>query len=541
MDTVSGEKSHWRSFDVRTIGGTTSETLWDENVECGHVGLVEATASVQDSVSAIFALHSKALAGEVRNSESKTPEQLRPQGLRRKIFSLPPRDGATILQAHLDSLPEAKRHNAFAELVSGNWKWLCKAAPYLQFPEPEPFVEGQTIRLGFRSLGLANGGIGRVTQLLANHFAQDSRYHVTIFLDEAMANCADYLLHPDVSVVVTPTERRNFNVDWKPIMEEHPQDLMLLLDAYMAKNFQNILLLKSLGIRVFAQEHGNVKVNFGFGSFRDRMEHLVPLYSSCDAVSCLSRTDLYEWREQNVTNSCYMPNPPTFDPETVERAKLDNHNILWVGRLSTQQKRPDLAIETFAKVIEKVPDARLTMVGWTSEAACTKHCEHLIQKYGLQDTAKIVGYQSDMVPFYSSSAILLCTSNSSGESFSMSTVEGKSFGLPTVAMALPYLETFQRGCVQTPQNDTDALADAVVDLLQNYDKRKKLGDEALADVKENFSERVTFSKYEKIIDAIIHGKNAVRELCAAEPMLDARTAKELFATQNFFSDSANAR
>ncbi|MDR0727796.1 MAG: glycosyltransferase [Puniceicoccales bacterium] len=442
------------------------------------------------------------------------------------IFSRSPEKGAFILQKYLDALPESERYAAFEPLVRKHWKWLCKAAPYLKFPEPKPIFGGLPINIGIRIWGLTGGGTERVMQVLANHFGKDPRYHVTIFIDARQARRIDYPLHENVTIVgVAPGER----TDWKEVIEKYPQDVVICPEYHSARNAQNILLLKFLGVRVFAQEHNPPFYSHPFTTSDEKFSHFPSLYSACDAMSCLSQADAYKWKKEGMRNSIYLPNPPTFDPNSVSPSTLEPHSILWVGSLVPWQKRPEMAIEVFAKVLQKVPTARLIMVGAIHDRRCHRRCLQRIHELGIGHAVDIVGFQKDMAPIYSNGALLMSTSRFEG--WGMMIIEAKTFGLPVVSTAMPYLETLNGGCIQTPPNDVDALAEAVVDLLENPEKRKQLGAEARRDVVENFSNEVVFAKYEALIEAILTGSDAVAKFCAGEPLMDAETAEQMLAVE----------
>jgi glycosyltransferase involved in cell wall biosynthesis len=380
----------------------------------------------------------------------------------------------------LDSLPTEERYTAFEPLVRKHWKWLCRAAPYLKFPEPKPILEGQRINIGIRIWRMTSGGIERVMQLLANYFEEGPRYHVTIFVDAREMEHIDFPLHENITLVGVPR-----NINWGKIIEEYPQDIVICPEHCERRNAQNILLLKFLGIRVLAQEHNFVLFTRPFNNLTEKIECLLGLYSCCDAMSCLSQVDLNVWRRGRLLNSLYLPNPPTFDPADVTPSAHETKDILWIGQWWLPWKRPEMAVEAFAKVLEKVPDARLIMLGtWGKYRSC-RRCTQRIRELGIGDSVIIAGFRKDMEQYYSHGALLLSTSKFEG--FPMVMSEAKTFGLPVVSTAMPYLETLKKGCIQTPPNDADALADAVVDLLQNPEKRRQLGAEGRQDMLENFS------------------------------------------------------
>jgi glycosyltransferase involved in cell wall biosynthesis len=296
-------------------------------------------------------------------------------------------------------------------------------------------------------------------------------------------------------------------------MDNYPQDLVLCPNNSCAATCQDAILLKSLGIRVLMQEHMGAAFFCPFENYEEKIDCLVPLYSACDAVTVLSTFEQTAWQSDGVANSIYMPNPPTFDVECVTPSTLDGKRIIWIGRWDSQQKNPELAIRAFAKIFKEVPDAKLVMRG--GDVGRHMHrCKNLVRKLRIGHAVSIGEFEKDLVRYYGSCAMLLCTSRFEG--FPMGIIEAKTFGLPVVSTAMPYLETMRNGgCIQVPQGDADALANAAIDLLQNDKKRRELGAEARRDVVENFSSAVTFGKYEALFDAIFNGKSSVLELCAA--------------------------
>jgi glycosyltransferase involved in cell wall biosynthesis len=321
-------------------------------------------------------------------------------------------------------------------------------------------------------------------------------------------------------------------VNWEKIIEKFPQDLIILPENWIHRNYANILLFKLLGVRILAQERNFILCPAPFKNFQEKQACSLPAYACCDAVSCLSRFDLHEWRKLGAQNSVFLPNTPTFDPNLVPPATLESDNVLWVGRWDAGQKRPHMAIEVFAKVLQKVPTARLTMVGGIQDRRCYRRCCRRIHELGIGHAVDIVGFKKDMIPYYSNGALLLSTSRYEG--WGRMITEAKTFGVPVVSTAMPYLETLKAGCVQTPPNDVDALADAVVDLLQNLEKRKQLGAEARRDMVKNFSKEITFAKYDALIEAILNGKDAVENFCAAETPVNSEAAEKITAAEEKF-------
>jgi glycosyltransferase involved in cell wall biosynthesis len=221
-----------------------------------------------------------------------------------------------------------------------------------------------------------------------------------------------------------------------------------------------------------------------------------------------------------------LNNPLTFDPESVVLSNHDNRNVLWIGRWTEDAKRPHLAIETFAKVLKRVPDAKLYMIGMAvgKDREYQARCAKLIEELGIGNSVEILSFRN-VEPYYRNGALLMMTSSIEGAP--MVIMEAKAHGLPVAMMKLEYLEVAKAGCVQTPKNDVDALADVVANLLENRELRISLGKEGAADVRENFSNESVFKKYDKLVAAMMAGPESVMEMCDREQLPDQFTAERV--------------
>ncbi|MDR1436397.1 MAG: glycosyltransferase [Puniceicoccales bacterium] len=428
------------------------------------------------------------------------------------LFSAKVEDGVATLKAHLATVPAEEHYGILEPLIRKHWKWFCLAAPHLDFPEPKPIADGEKIRLALRIHVLSHGGAERVVQLLANHFAAKENFHVTIFIDSSQHGSIDYALHPAVELVPVDAP-----IDWRKQMEDHPQDLIICPQYWEIENYRDILLLKLLGARILAEEHGGPRRPAPFERRDEKNKHCAAIYSICDGLRCLTNDELDQWRADGLENCTCLANPVIFNAENTKRAPLNGKTILWIGRFASSHKRPEMAIRAFAKVLKKIPDARLVMAGECGGiyAKCCRDCKNLIRRLRIGHAVQIHEFQKDLTPYYSSGDLLLCSSSIEG--YLCAATEAKAFGVPILSTSMPYLTTLRRGAVTVPPDDENALAAEAVKLLLDRDRLKKLGDEARKDSIENFSDSVVFGRYDAFVEAIFRGNGAVREYCAAGP------------------------
>jgi glycosyltransferase involved in cell wall biosynthesis len=87
----------------------------------------------------------------------------------------------------------------------------------------------------------------------------------------------------------------------------------------------------------------------------------IKVFRFADKAVALSRVQRDYWLAVG-SNAVYIPNPLDKKALSVKKSSLDNHNILWVGRLSKQKGHLD-ALEILAKVVKAIPDAQMIFAG----------------------------------------------------------------------------------------------------------------------------------------------------------------------------------
>ena len=170
----------------------------------------------------------------------------------------------------------------------------------------------------------------------------------------------------------------------------------------------------------------------------------------------------------------------------------DKHNlgnrplILYVGRISPH-KGCHLLIGAFSLVRRQFTEARLLMVGkYTFPLA--DYYNKLTEMGG--DSVIFTGYVADEeLPFYYAACDVYAT-GTMWEGFNFPLVEAQACGKPVVAFNLgPHPEVVQDGVTGflVPPEDTNALAEAMVRLLQDDKLREQMGENAYKMARERFS------------------------------------------------------
>jgi glycosyltransferase involved in cell wall biosynthesis len=179
----------------------------------------------------------------------------------------------------------------------------------------------------------------------------------------------------------------------------------------------------------------------------------------------------------------------------------ESRRILWVGRF-VRGKRPDLAIEAFAKMKKEFPQLSLTMLGRGPDKEPSKR---LVQELGLSDSVNFLSFvpEEEMPSLYSESLCLINTSEQEGVPRTI--LESLSCETPVIAPDLPQLVPIVRGSgLIFRQGDVNDLTSKIHSLLNKDELRDDLGKTGRLRVVRNHSwdnyVKKTIELYETVLD-----------------------------------------
>jgi len=144
--------------------------------------------------------------------------------------------------------------------------------------------------------------------------------------------------------------------------------------------------------------------------------------------------------------------------------------ILMASRL-TREKRIDVALEAFKKVLSRLSYVGLVIAGDGSERISL---ENLTNKLGLSNNVVFVGWQGDLVSFYKTANLFLLTSEYEG--YGMSLIEAGACGCPIittrVGIALTSFFVDGKNASVCPVNDIECLSQSILELIMDNVKRE---------------------------------------------------------------------
>ena len=170
-----------------------------------------------------------------------------------------------------------------------------------------------------------------------------------------------------------------------------------------------------------------------------------------------------------------MPNP--LPPRRLPRSTLDNPIIAAAGRLSPVKQYPKL-LTAFSRVARAHPEWRLRIYGGgKGEDKLRKK----IAEKGLSNQVHLMGRTKDITGELAKASLLAVSSRVEG--FGMTIIEGFSVGVPAVSFDCPYgpreIIDHEGDGLLVPAQDTEALGEALLRLVEDREARERMGRQAL--------------------------------------------------------------
>lgn len=182
---------------------------------------------------------------------------------------------------------------------------------------------------------------------------------------------------------------------------------------------------------------------------------------------------------KKLKNVTVLPNPLALEPakELPEKKKI----ILATGRLDAwHYKGFDILIKAWAEIADKVDGWKLQIAG-SSNGKGLFFLQKLCSELCVKDSVEFIGYQSDILPFYQDASIFVLSSRYEG--FGLVLIEAMSQGCACIASDYKgrqkeIITSEEQGITCEPEN-IEKLSKAMLNLIQNDDKRKEIGNNAI--------------------------------------------------------------
>ncbi|MFF8829567.1 glycosyltransferase family 4 protein [Streptomyces sp. NPDC015131] len=215
-----------------------------------------------------------------------------------------------------------------------------------------------------------------------------------------------------------------------------------------------------------------------------------------DAFVTVSEGDAASWRTHLPLPGTRVLAIPNSVPEpVVPPSDTSGTTIVAAGRLASE-KQYHVLIEAFGKVVAQRPEWTLRICGWGNEK---DRLRRTIDRLGLYNSVHLMGPRSPIEPEWVKGAVAVSTSRH--ESFGMTLVEAMRCGLPVVSTDCDYgpreiIEDGEDG-VLVPVGDTDAIAAALLRLVDDPELRRRMGAAARANAR-RFDPGPVAKQYEEL-------------------------------------------
>ncbi|GAA4898810.1 glycosyltransferase family 4 protein [Flaviramulus aquimarinus] len=354
-----------------------------------------------------------------------------------------------------------------------------------------------------------NGTTGqeRIIALKSNYFIKHYGYEVTILTLDEVEDTPFFELSEAIKIHNIPKLSNSISHHFsrfKKINEilkaEAPSVVIVCIDnifglylpIFLKKNFQLIY-----------ERHNSKRVNYtqNATSIKDKIINigkklLLKGGRRYDTLVLLSDDHIKEWK--NLKNLTVISNPLIFYPD--EHAKLENKKVLAVGR-HTHQKGFDMLLKSWKEVVKTYKDWTLEIYGKKDE---TLSMLSLAKDYGILDYINFHDPVSNIMDVYMESSIYALSSRFEG--FPLVLIETMACGVPAVAFNCPCgvqeLITHREDGILVNIDDTDSFAKSLINLMENPQKRKKMGHQARESILRLSPDNI-FPKWKNLFETLL--------------------------------------
>jgi len=198
-----------------------------------------------------------------------------------------------------------------------------------------------------------------------------------------------------------------------------------------------------------------------------------------------------------------IPNPTDFQrlealaAEPPQRAADGGQTLISVGRL-TRQKRFDVLLRALARVRQDF-DVRLWICG---EGPLRRRIEGWIEELKLEDGVEMPGFCDNPFALMRQADLYVMTSDFEGLPNAL--IEAQGLGLPAVATDCPYgpAEIVEDGVTGrlVPTADPMAVARAVIEILGDSERRRRMAAEAARRARRRFDVARVLPRWQKLLE-----------------------------------------
>ena len=338
---------------------------------------------------------------------------------------------------------------------------------------------------------ICHGGAERVIVNIANYLSEE---YETVFVTSTKEP-DEYILADNVKRYVleetfVKRNRLQKNIyrikNLRRICKNEKPDILI---SFMAEpNFRSIIASLGLKTKCLVSVRNDPAVEYGGRSGKLVAKYLLPLVDGC-VFQTVDAKNYFGKRMAEKSRVIYNAVKEEFF-ETEHR--YISKKVVTFGRLQAQ-KNQLLLINSFSKVLEKHPDAKLEIYGIGN---LEELLQNRIKELGLEDSISLMGITDNVAEILSESAVFVLSSDYEGMPNAL--MEALAVGVPSVSTDCPcggpktLIENGVNGILIPLHSGEDVLAEAICSLLENPEKAEEMGKKA--------KERAVEFKYDRILN-----------------------------------------
>ncbi|EDY42411.1 glycosyltransferase [Streptomyces sp. SPB074] len=361
------------------------------------------------------------------------------------------------------------------------------------------------------------GGVVSATQNLAGALAQ--RHEVEIVALRKVRDQSYFPLDPRVRVRVLTDMRPHApesDLD-DPLAHEFPKVYPVAptekkpsVGRLGEKRLLHYLATTDADVVVSSSPRNTIMLSYAEGDYlRVTQEHSMPsiyadyyrnrlfeAYQALDVLTAVTPEEVQSIGRLVPAVRNRLAPMPNCVPASPTQATGRNKLIVTAGVL-TGNKNHLALIEAFRVVVDKHPDWRLRIYGGGAEQA---NLRARIEQLGLSNSTLLMGPTAPVSPEFAKASVFVLPSKR--EAFGNVIVEAMAAGLPVVSFDADHgprnIITHGEDGLIVPKNDNDGLAAALLELVEDEDRRRRMGRAAVLKAVA-FQETASRERFEAIL------------------------------------------